>query len=265
MTMQGVDVSHWQGTIDWIKVRKEAGLQFAMIKAGGADDGYYTDSRFELNYQTASSAGMYVGAYYFTGPEFCTKQQARTEAGHFLSIVKGKTFEMPLAVDVEVVPTSKGKQAITDAIIEFCECLENAGYYAIVYGSDIAGFAERMDVSRLVAYDKWVARYSGQLKTILYPGIRQYSGSGRVAGVPALVDLDTAYKDYPRIMREHGLNGYSIDPVHRDKTIEELAAEVWRGEWGNNPERRERLLAAGYDYVAVQSLVNRQALAGYKP
>ena len=66
MTIKGIDVSHWQGTIDWNKVKK-AGIEFAIIKAGGSDAGFYTDSKWEANYKGAKAAGIPIGAYYFVG------------------------------------------------------------------------------------------------------------------------------------------------------------------------------------------------------
>ena len=54
MTRKGIDVSHWQGTIDWNKVKK-AGIEFAIIKAGGSDAGFYTDSKWEANYKGAKA------------------------------------------------------------------------------------------------------------------------------------------------------------------------------------------------------------------
>ena len=68
MTRKGIDVSHWQGTIDWNKIKK-AGIEFAIIKAGGSDAGFYTDSKWEANYKGAKAAGIPIGAYYFVGKE----------------------------------------------------------------------------------------------------------------------------------------------------------------------------------------------------
>ena len=66
MEVRGIDVSHWQGAIDWAKV-KASGIQFAIIKSGGSDAGFYTDPRWEENYRNAKANGIAVGAYYFVG------------------------------------------------------------------------------------------------------------------------------------------------------------------------------------------------------
>ena len=84
---RGIDVSHWQGAIDWAKVRA-AGIQFAIIKAGGSDAGFYTDPRWEENYRGAKANGIAVGAYYFVGPA-CTSAEdgkALESAGYFAGI-----------------------------------------------------------------------------------------------------------------------------------------------------------------------------------
>lgn len=215
MPKLGIDISHWQGDIDFEQVRK-AGYAFAIIKAGGADAGYYKDPRFEEYYSAAIKSGLGVGAYYFTGPTFYTVDQGEREADHFLSLIKGKLFSYPIAVDIEAVPTERGKKAITDACIAFCRKMEQFGYYISVYASDIAGFANRLDINRLQAYDKWVARYNtkgpsyvSQYGMWQFGGSFNYLRSPKVPGVSsAACDQDYAYKDYPTIIKNAGLNGY---------------------------------------------------------
>ena len=82
----GIDVSAWQGSIDFNKVKK-SGYEFVIIKAGGNDDGFYIDSRFESNYTSAKKAGLKVGAYYFVNRDFSTKN-AQKLAEVFYNIVK---------------------------------------------------------------------------------------------------------------------------------------------------------------------------------
>lgn len=71
---RGIDVSHWQGDINWASVKAD-GINFAIIKAGGSDDGFYTDSKFETNYNEAVKAGISVGAYYFVGKKVCVSRR----------------------------------------------------------------------------------------------------------------------------------------------------------------------------------------------
>lgn len=90
--IKGIDVSHWQGTIDWDKV-KAAGIKFAIIKAGGSDAGFYTDSKWEANYMGAKSAGIPIGAYYFVGKDCVTATAGKADAERFIKILKGKQLE----------------------------------------------------------------------------------------------------------------------------------------------------------------------------
>lgn len=275
MTVRGIDVSKWQGNINWNLV-KDTGAQFAIIKAGGADDGYYQDWYFEQNYQRAKALGLGVGAYYFTSANFITKQQGIIEAQKFHEIIKGKTFDYPVYVDVEI--TSPANRAgATAATIAFCEYMEQQGYFVGIYASDVSGFCDRLDLNRLSAYSKWVARYGSKPQYVSSYDIWQYSDTGRISGIIENVDMDYCYKDFPAIIKAAGLNGFSKQntapptekPVETPKkSIDELAKEVIDGKWGNNPERAKRLTAAGYDAAAVQKRVNQileeQAKPKYK-
>ena len=89
MAVKGIDVSHWQGNIDWSKV-KAAGISFAIIKAGGSDDGFYTDSKWEANYKGAKANGIAVGAYYFVGPKCVNAAAGKADAERFIQLLKGK-------------------------------------------------------------------------------------------------------------------------------------------------------------------------------
>lgn len=218
MATFGIDVSAWQGIIDWSKVSK-AGVKFAILKAGGADDGYYTDSKFKRNYDECKKYGIPVGAYYFTGPSCTTASEGRKEAQKFLEIIKGCKFEYPVAIDVEAQRASKTH--ITDAVIAFCEEMENHGYYICVYGSTVAGFKDRMDTPRLVAYDKWVADYRGKCYFDGNYGIWQFSSSNHIDGINGRVDGDYSYRDYPTIIKNAGLNGFTKDSKPEEKPKEE--------------------------------------------
>lgn len=143
MTRKGIDVSHWQGTIDWNKIKK-AGIEFAIIKAGGSDAGFYTDSKWEANYKGAKAAGIPIGAYYFVGKDCVTAAAGKADAERFLQILKGNQLEYPVYMDNEAQPAS-AKAGITEATIAFCETMEDAGYFVGIYGSAVSGFKERMD------------------------------------------------------------------------------------------------------------------------
>jgi GH25 family lysozyme M1 (1,4-beta-N-acetylmuramidase) len=264
MTRKGIDVSHWQGTIDWDKV-KAAGIKFAIIKAGGSDAGFYTDSKWEANYTGAKSAGIPIGAYYFVGRDCVTAAAGKADAERFIKILNGKQLEYPVYMDNEAQPAS-AKAGITEASIAFCETMEDAGYFVGIYGSAVSGFQERMDDSKLKAYSHWVAQYASKCTYSGEYGIWQYSSTGRVDGIKGNVDMDYGYIDYPSIIKNGGFNGYEKTTADKNKSgedkptskksVDELAAEVIHGKWGNGEERKKKLTSAGYDYSVVQARVN---------
>ena len=204
-TMYGIDVSHWQGTVDFKKVK--AVCDFVIIKAGGSDAGLYTDKKFERNYEKAKEAGLFVGAYYFVGKNCVSYADGVADAKRFLKIIEGKTFEYPLYIDIETTPTYK-KQGATDAVIGFCDTLEKAGAYAGIYASDVGGFKDRLCIDRLRVYDKWVARYGSKPKFVEKFGMWQKSSKGVIQGIRGNVDLDESYLNYPEIMKRAGLNHF---------------------------------------------------------
>lgn len=263
MAVKGIDVSYWQGIIDWAKV-KAAGISFAIIKAGGSDDGFYTDSKWETNYKGAKANGIAVGAYYFVGPKCVNAAAGKADAERFIQLLKGKQFEYPVFMDNEAQPVS-AKTGITEASIAFCETMEAAGYFVGIYGSTYSGFRDRMDDSKLTAYTHWVAQYASKCTYSGKYGIWQYSSKGRVNGISGNVDMDLSYVDYPSAIKGGGFNGYektvfSSKPVASTtpakKSTDEIAREVIAGSWGNGDDRKSRLTAAGYDYSAVQAKVN---------
>lgn len=206
---KGIDISHWNRVVDFNLV-KASGIDFVIIKAGGSDKGFYKDHKFEDYYRLAKLAGLNVGAYYFVGPKFYGTESGYYDAVRFCQIIRGKQFEYPLFVDIEVTSTShKAQEEATNAAIAFCNTMEECGYYAGIYGSDISGFKERLLIERLENYDKWVARYGNKKPQYATKyGIWQKSSTGEVPGIIGNVDLDVSYKDYPSIIKKAHLNNW---------------------------------------------------------
>lgn len=212
MTTKGIDVSKWQGAVDWTKV-KQSGVQFAIIKAGGSDAGFYKDPRFERNYAGCKTAGIHVGAYYYVGRKCTSKADGEADAKRFLELLKGKQFDMPVYIDVED-PLPATQNGNTQAAIGFCNAMEKAGYFTGVYASDISGFHDRLHMSALKKYTWWVARYGSNVAYATEnKGIWQYSSTGRVAGINGNVDMDICYVDFPATIKSKGFNGYSKSAV----------------------------------------------------
>lgn len=209
MTKRGIDVSKWQGVINWPEVSRQVG--FAILKAGGSDDGLYQDPYFERNYSEATKAGVPVGAYYFVGPKCLTAEDGAADAERFIRMLQGKKFAYPVYMDFEA-PAAGQRQACTNAAIEFCKVMEEHDFYVGVYASDISGFKDRLDLGRLAAFDIWVASYGASPSYIksfrdTY-GMWQYTDTGHIAGINGDVDMDIAFYDFPKIMERTGLNGF---------------------------------------------------------
>lgn len=215
MEIKGIDVSHWQGDIDWELV-KNSGVEFAIIKAGGSDDGFYTDSKFEINYAGAKAVGLPIGAYYFVGKDFVSSADGKADADRFIEILKGKSFEYPVYLDIEST-NPKDKEGVTDAAISFCRQMENAGYFVGIYGSDIGTFRTRLDNERLDNWTKWVANYSHEPSYVTDYKMWQHSSNGNVSGIKANVDLNICYADYPTIIKAGGFNGFGGAEVEEPK------------------------------------------------
>ena len=206
MVIKGIDISHWNGDIDFNKV-KASGIEFVIIKAGGSDRGFYTDSKFRENYEKAKAAGLFVGAYYFVGKKFYGDLSGIEDAKRFIKILQGMQFEYPVYLDVETTD-ARYKELATDAAIAFCSTMEAAGYYVGIYASDISGFKEKLNHSRLEAYAHWVARYGKKPEVCKEGVIHQYSSKGAVDGIVGSVDLDKSSCDYSKYIIAGGFNGF---------------------------------------------------------
>ena len=258
--MKGIDISYHNGDFDLARAKNDR-YNFVIIRAGytGYGDGVSKakDIQFENNYAKAKAIGMPVGAYYFT---IATDYQKGVDEANWLyeNCLKGKQFEYPIFIDVEDDAGGRrylrnaGKDKTTDGIIGFCETLENKGYYVGIYSS-YYWFNSVLDTDRLNDYDKWLACWCTNKPNLKWSyGLWQNSDNGIVAGQK--VDTNISYIDYPTIIKKKGLNGYSSQS--EKKSNEEIANEVIAGEWGNGEERKTKLTNAGYDYNAIQSIVN---------
>lgn len=202
---KGIDVSKWQGEIDWAKVKK-SGIQFAMLRCGyGMFSGQH-DEYFETNYKNAKANGIPVGAYHYSYAK--SADEAKREADYCLSLLKGKSFEFPIAFDIE----DKSQQdlpnsTITEIIKTFCETLENAGHYVSVY-ANLWWYNNKIDADIPKLYDAWLAQWSDAPTLKGDFGMWQYTSNGSVDGISGRVDMNNAYKNYPNIMKLNGLNGF---------------------------------------------------------
>jgi len=200
-----IDVSRYQGDINWEKV-KATGIGGAMLKTVSTNKsfgGIYIDPKFERNYSKCKRLGIPAGVYYYTYAQ--DKTTADKELAKLKEALTGKIFELPIAVDVEenkLKPLSR--KALTDLVEYAAETIESWGLYAIVY-TYLAYQQTELDMDRLAVFDLWLAAYRKTRPDKPAHGMWQYTSVGTVDGIAVTVDMSHAYKNYPRIIQRAGL------------------------------------------------------------
>ena len=224
--MKGIDVSVHNGDIDWGKVKAD-GIDFAILRAGYGRLASQKDERFEQNYAGAKAAGIPIGAYWYSYA--MTPEEAELEADVFLSVIKGKQFEMPVYFDLEEKKQfDLGKEQVSAIMRAFLKKVESAGYFVGLYGSASSLTTHTADDIKSW-YTIWLAHWVDQTNYSGAYGIWQHSEKGKVAGINGNVDLDICYKDFPTIIKGKGLNGWgkaSPPPVPDEKKIPDKKAGV---------------------------------------
>jgi GH25 family lysozyme M1 (1,4-beta-N-acetylmuramidase) len=214
-----MDVSRHQGTINWEKVKESGKVDGVMIRSmGNSAEGRpskpYTDPQFARNYAECKRLGIPCGVYgYFKA---VNREQADKELAYFKKLLTGRSFELPVAVDIEdEVQKPLGKAAMTDLTAYMLSTVESWGVYALLYtGLWFGSTFLYMGGVELKPYDVWLARYpkdktktkpEDKPKTAFAFGMWQYTSTARVPGVNGNVDLSYAYKDYASIISKKGL------------------------------------------------------------
>lgn len=215
-----MDVSRWQGDIDWDKVKASGKVKGVMLKAVSTNyklserkDGLYIDPTFERNYAECKRVGLPVGVYYYT---YATdKWMADAELALLKTALTGKTFELPISVDVEDNKIKKlSTQELTDLAAYALATVERWGFYALLYvGLNFAQTELYMGGAALKPYDVWLAAYRSTKPSPGWPfGMWQYTSTAHIPGVVDAtpgkvtnVDLSHAYKDYAKIIAKKGL------------------------------------------------------------
>lgn len=206
--IKGIDVSKYQGSIDFNKV-KASGINFVMIRLGSGYGGKFClDPKFKTYYTAAKAAKLNVGCYFYTYAK--TVARATAEAKEVLAALKGYTFEYPVAFDIEdpSIYNNAGctKAVVTAMIKAWCSTVEKAGYYVSLY-SNPNWLKTKIDNALLKKYDLWLAHWDAKQPS--YPcGLWQYTSNGAVNGIRGRVDMDISYKNYPGIIKKAGLNGF---------------------------------------------------------
>lgn len=192
----GVDVSFYQGDIDWEKV-KAAGYDFAIIRLGyrgyGEEGNIHLDEKYESNIKNAAAAGLDVGVYFFA--QAVNEKEALEEARFVLEHLKDYELELPVVYDPEYITGDESRtqdvsgEQFTKNAKAFCKKIEDGGYDAMIY-SNMLWEAYEFDLAELADYPVWYADYRKAPQTPYHFRFWQYTDSGQVDGIQGNVDLN---------------------------------------------------------------------------
>ena len=256
MELQGIDVSHYNGNINWKSVAS-SGKKFAILKCQYEAMSHRMDETFEYNYEEAGKYGLARGVYIFIASASMADMEG--DARSLLNHLKGRTLEYGIWIDLEAdIVRSKGKAYIRGLVNTYASIFRSAGYYVGIY-CNRDWYLNVIHDDLKANYDFWIARYprndSGIYNTnsSLKPSYNmavawQYSSKGHVNGIKGNVDLDVDYDGIVNLARPDR------------KLPAQIAKEVLEGKWGSKtsrPSRKELLTRAGYNYEQIQYLVNK--------
>lgn len=199
----GVDVSRFQGDIDWEKVAK-AGIDFAIVRAGlrGTTEGkILADDCFEDNVEGALKNGIDVGVYFYS--QAIDAKEAKEEAQMMLDMIEPYDIKYPVVIDVESADSENARtnDLTTDQYEEvvkvFSDTVSAAGYTPMIYGN-VKTYTLLVDAIDVDDLDIWIAYYGTPLYYPYHFDIWQYSSTGTVDGIEGNVDLNICIKDYTK-------------------------------------------------------------------
>lgn len=197
--LKGIDVSSWQGVIDWNKV-KASGIDYAILRVGYGDDIPSQDDKyFRRNADECTRLGIPFGVYIYS---YATSvAQAKSEAEHTLRLIKGYKLDYPVYYDLEDGPTTGtlSNAAIANLAKNYCDIIEAAGYWVGIYANKY-WFTNKLTDSVFNNWVKWVAQYASSCTYAGSYDMWQYASDGQVPGVNGNCDVNYCYKDYPSLI-----------------------------------------------------------------
>lgn len=195
---RGVDVSSYQGQVDWQAVR-DAGFTFAIIRVAGRGYGstgnLYDDALAQQNYEGAKAAGMKVGAYFFS--QAVSPEEAVEEAEYLLEKTKDWEMELPVVYDWEYISETArtanvDPRTLTDCMLAFCKRIEEGGRDAMVYFNTEQSMI-MFNIEEVTEYPFWLAMYSDWMTYPYKIHMWQYTNKGKVPGIQGNVDINLAF------------------------------------------------------------------------
>lgn len=231
-----IDISKWQKSVDYTQIKMDGQVAGVILRCGytgSTAKSLEVDELFHQHAQGFLRVGIPIGVYWFS--RATSIAEGKAEALKTLELIKDYRIDYPVYIDVEdnTYQAKVTREVLTNAVKSFCETIEGAGYYTGIYAS-VSWFRDKLLTNPLNAYDKWVAHWGVDKPSYALPyGMHQYTATGKVRGIAGDVDLNHCYKDYPLIMKVHGLNGYpkgddippipDADPCRQIKEWLELA------------------------------------------
>ena len=200
----GIDVSVYQGTIDWTKV-SGSGIDFAMIRAGyrgyGDKGSLVEDTMFAKNALGAKINKIDIGVYFYS--QAINIEEAKEEAKFVVSLIKkyGIDVKYPIAIDTELSPMGTGradnisKEKRTEVVKAFCETIKQLGYKPMIYANKYWLY-DNLNVQQISQYDIWLAHYIESTDYKYQYMMWQYTNTGKVDGITGNVDKNYCYKKY---------------------------------------------------------------------
>lgn len=217
MALFVIDISRHNGSIDFSKVKQAVdGVIIRIGYRGYGDGSLQWDDMADHNIKECIRYRIPYGVYFFS--QALDYLEGKAEAEWTLSKLKGYEIqpEYPVYIDTEWANNNHNGRADgltremrTDAVTGFMDTIERAGYYAGIYASTSWYYSYLID-DRLVKFSHWVAHYGVSAPT--YKGryaMWQYTSGGSIAGINGRVDLNHCYVEFPKIIRENGLNGWT--------------------------------------------------------
>lgn len=253
---RGIDVSSYQGKIDWSRVKPY--IDFAIIRCGwGNDTRRQDDVYYERNAKTCEELKIPFGVYLYSYAT--TLDEARSEVEHTLRLIRDKKLEYPVFLDVESRrQMALPKEKLVEIVKYYCEEMQKEGYYVGIY-SNLYRFKSNLDSNELDSFDKWVAEWNDHFTYEGKAGMWQNTSYEQINGIEGRVDGDIAFYDYPKIIRDAGLNHLEEEPLkYREGDKVYVTGDIYEN------EEATTILKRVCDTEYTIESVNRKAEAPYK-
>lgn len=256
----GIDISYYQNPVDYKKL-KEQGIDFVIIRIGYGKNKSQKDKCFEQHYKGCKEAGIKVGGYLYSYAQ--TMKDVTAEIRNTLNIIKDKIFDLPIFYDLEEKDQDE-KINLIEASSEWLDEIRKAGYKAGIY-VNLDWYKKYFAPSNLPSEMLWLAQWNDNAKPDIPCLIWQYSNKGKLKGIKGNVDMDRLLME--DVIVDEGVTPpdptpstpptsiTAPEPTHKSNL--EIGKEVVQGLWGTGSNRKFLLEQGGYNYWAIQNIVNQ--------